>query len=112
MSARSDLATAATVAGVSNVSERYRQSLKPGDGFVKRGQRRRADNGFGFIDTWEVWLALPSDLATAEKWLDDHLDTLSDAISNAMVVKTVTPNELGLTDAVVNGVIFAGVIPT
>lgn len=108
MSTRTDLATAATVAGVSNVTDYYRQSLKPGDGFVRLALRERASNGFGYVNKWEVWVALPADLVQAEKWLDQNLDALTEAINSVVVVTSVTPSELVLGSSTVNGVIFAG----
>lgn len=107
---REDLATAATITGLTNVTEYYRQSLRPGDGFVRMGQRRRAANGFGFVQDWEVWLALPADPATAEKWLDDHLTEITEAVSGVIVVTTATPSELILGQDSANGVVLAGSI--
>lgn len=109
---RQEIAQAATVPGVVNCTPRYRQSLKPGDEFVKLGQRVRASNGFGYIDTWQVWLALPQDIGAAEKWIDDHLDALVAALNDARVflrdVETVTPAELVLGAVAVNGLILEG----
>ena len=108
MSTRADIAAAASLPGVSKVSEYYRQSLKPGDGFVRLAQRERASNGFGYINKWEVWLTIPADFVAAEKWLDQNLNALTDAINSVMVVTSVTPSELVLGASTVNGVIFAG----
>ena len=108
MSARADIAAAASLPGVSKVSEYYRQSLKPGDGFVRLAQRERDSSGFGWMDKWEVWLSIPADFVAAEKWLDQNLDALTDALNSVVVVTTVTPSELVLGSSTVNGVIFAG----
>lgn len=109
MSARTDIATAAsTVAGV-NVTPNYRQDLGPGQGFVRFEARTRSSNGAGFMNTWQVWLALPQDLVTAETWLEANIDALVDAVSTAMVVTTVTPNELVLgAGNKINGVVIEG----
>lgn len=108
---RTDIATAATVVGVTSVTPFYRQSLKPGDGFVRLARRERDSSGFGWMDTWEVWIALPSSLVDAEKWLDEHLDNLAHRLNAAMVVTAATPSELGLGDSTVNGLIISGACP-
>lgn len=105
---REDIAAAATVTGLTRVTPSYRQSLKPGDGFVRLARRNRAENGFGFISTWEVWIALPGSWDAAERWLEQHLDGLITAIDHAMVVSAATPSELVLGSATVNGVIITG----
>ncbi len=60
---------ASTVAGVT-CTPQYRLSLNPGDACVRLTVANRAANGFGFVNTWQVWVALSQDLATAEAWLD------------------------------------------
>lgn len=111
MNTREDLATATTLAGVTNVAPYYRQSLRPGAGFVRIGPRTRAANGFGYVQAWEVWIAIPDDIAAAEKWLDEHLTAITEAAETAMVVTTVTPSELVLGSTTVSGVVIAGSIP-
>lgn len=110
MTTRDDIATAASVADLTNVTPYYRQSIKAGDGFVRLAQRERDSSGFGWIDTYEVWLALPSDTAAAEKWLETNIDTLIGAINPVLLVTRVTPAELGLGGTTVPGVIIAGSI--
>jgi hypothetical protein len=110
MSTRDALAEAASLPNVTNVAVYYRSSLKPGDGFIRMAQRSRDDSGFGFMQTWEVWLALPASPVDAEKWLDAHLGVLLDALNTVMVVTTATPSELVLGASSVNGVIISGAI--
>lgn len=103
-------AAASTVTGV-KCTPYYRQSLKPGDACVRLLVRTKAVNGFGFVDTWQVWLALPQDVATAEKWLDEHGAALLEALKPEFIggIQTVTPAELVLgTGASTNGVIYQG----
>lgn len=110
MSARDELAAAAsTISGI-NVTPRYRQSPKPGDGFVRLSQRARDDSGLGFIDTWQIWLAVSQDVVTTEQWLEDNLDDLLAALDGAMYVTTVTPTELviGTGGPSIPGVIVEG----
>lgn len=108
---REAIATAAsTVTGV-KCSPYYRQSLKPGDACVRLQVRTRSANGFGYVNTWQVWLALPQDVAAAEKWLDTHSDALEEALAREFIggVQTITPAELVLGNgATTNGVIYQG----
>jgi hypothetical protein len=110
---RAELVTAFNAAIPEKVARcfpRYRQTVRPGDAWVRFAVRNRADNGFGYVDRWEMWLVLPQKLDDAEKWLDEHLDTLLDALAPLFVggVETVTPAELALGTNAVNGVIFQG----
>lgn len=106
---RQEIATAAsTVAGV-NCTSNYRQSLKPGDAFVRLAGRRRDGSALGYTDTWQVWLALPQDLVKAEKWLDDHIEDVSAALCPVINPNTVLPAELALGANTVPGVIFEGI---
>lgn len=108
MTTRTDIAEAASlVAGVS-VTPYFRQSLKSGDGFVRLASRARGDNGFGWVDTWEVWLAIPQDVVAAEKWLEANLQDLIDELDDELVVTNAAPAELALPGGVINGLIIAG----
>lgn len=111
MSTRESLASAASIAGKTNVTPYYRQSLRAGDGFVRLAQRVRDTSGFGFMDHWEVWIALPSEAAAGEKWLETNIDALIAAIAPVMVVTSVQPAQLGMDPNTVNGVIIAGSAP-
>lgn len=103
-------AAASTVAGV-NCKPYYRQSAKPGDACVRLASRAKAGNGFGYVDTWQVWLVLPQDLAAAEKWIDEHGPELEAALEQEFIggVATVTPADLQFGNGPgVNGVIYEG----
>lgn len=111
MGVREDLAAAAsTVTGVTVAAE-YRQSLTPYFGFVKWGSRVRDDSGLGWMDTWQVWIALPQDVKTAEAWLSEHLAELIAAIDDELVVTTVIPADLVLEGGSTNGLIIEGTRP-
>ena len=112
MSARDELAAAATALDGVSVSEQYRQSLKAGDGFVKWNGRTRGDEGLGWIDTWQVWIALPQDVGAAEKWLTAHLEPLISVLDDVLVVTSATPAELLLSAKPTNGLIIEGTRPS
>lgn len=108
MSSRDDIAAAMTATGLVNVTSRYRQSLKPGDGCVRFAGMAQASNRFGWVTTWQVWVALPQDVAAAEEWLDANMAVLVAAFDTEVIVTAVTPAELLLGHNAVNGVIFEG----
>lgn len=111
MSTRDELAAVATALDGVNVTGHYRQSLKAGDGFVKWNGRDRDDSGLGWIDIWQVWVALPQDLGAAETWLTEHLEPLIEAIDDVLVVTTVAPREFLLGTKPTNGLIIEGTRP-
>lgn len=110
MTAREDLATAAeTVAGVTSCTAYGRQTLRPGDGYVRFARREPDPSGLGFTDVWQVWITLPQDLNAAEKWLEDHLDALGAALAQEMTVTAITPAELVMPSGPpTNGVVVEG----
>lgn len=108
MSTRTEIAAAASLPDLTHVTPYHRQSLKLGNGFVRLASRVRGDNGFGWVDTWEVWLALPQNVPDAERWLEEHLGDLMAGIDTELVVTSAAPAELALPNAVVNGLIIAG----
>lgn len=113
MSSRDDIATALNGASLGlNVSTHYRQTLKPFDGFVKWNGRTPDSTGLGWINSWQVWLALPQDVKAAEVWLDTNLDALVQALHTEVYVTSVNPAELLIGDgAAANGLILEGSLP-
>lgn len=107
MTAREEIAAAATIDGLTNVTPYYRQTLKPREGFVRLVSRERGDNGFWWMDTWQIWIALEQDIPKNEKWLEDHLNDLMAAAGEQLNVTSAAPMELGLS-TVVPGLIIAG----
>ena len=107
MTARTDLAAALSGVNGVNVTDYYRQSLKTGDGFIRLAQRTRDKSGFGWIDTYEAWLAVPQNEADAEKWIEGNLPALCDAANTVAWVTQATPSELALaSNVVVSGLII------
>lgn len=85
---------ASTVAGIS-CTPYFRQSTKTGDGMVRLDHNDYPDR-FGGLSTWQVLVVLPQDIASAEKYLDSKIPDLVTALSEALVVRRVTPQELAL----------------
>lgn len=86
-------AAASSVTGV-NVTAYRRQNLAPFEGFVHFTRRARSGNRIGWMDTWQVWLALPPDPATAEAWMDTNLPDLLAALRRELVITSAFPAEL------------------
>jgi len=106
--ARQALAAAASTVDGVDVSPWFRQTTKPGAGMVRLERWTRSENGFGGVNTWQVWVTLPQDLATAEKWIDEHVSELVEALSPQMVVTSVTPQQLALDTGSVPIVVIEG----
>lgn len=100
-------AAASAVAGVT-CSARYRQLSNSGDAAVRLAGLVRSADGFGFIATWQVLVAVSQDVAAAEKWLDGHADALVDALSPELVVTRIEPVELVLATGRVPAVVIEG----
>ncbi|MBC7269899.1 MAG: hypothetical protein H5T76_14495 [Streptomyces sp.] len=101
-------AAASSVDGV-NVTPYYRQSLRTGSGFVRMGPRNRPSNGFGWLDTWEVWIAAPADIEAAEKWIESKQDDLLAALDAEMLVSSLTPSDLTVGQTTTPGIVISGV---
>lgn len=100
-------AAASSVEGI-NVSAYFRQTTKVGDGMVRFDQSNRSDNGFGFMDTWQVLVILPQDLAAAEKYIETKVPALVTAIEEQLIVTSVTPQQLALDTGLVPCVFIEG----
>lgn len=100
---------ASSVPGVS-CTPYHRTLTKQGQACVRLAARNRSSNGFGFLDTWQVWVALGQDIASAERWLDDNVTDMTDALASEFIggVQSITPAELVFGTTSVNGVIFEG----
>lgn len=96
-----------TITGV-NVAPYFRQSTKTGDGMVRLDRMTRASNGFGFVNSWQVIVCLPQDLAAAEKYLEQNVSALVEALGEVMVVASVTPQQLALDTGLVPCVFIEG----
>jgi len=109
---RTALATAANeVLGAKRCAPYYRSSKRPGDAWVSFARRDRDDTGFGFMAAWEVRVALSQDLATAEKWVDEHSDALAEAIAEQLIITAVVMVTLVTDTGNVPGLVVEGVRP-
>lgn len=109
MSFRDDLAAAVTaVPGVKNCTPFHRQTTNVGEAMIRLDRRVRADNGFGFMNTWQVCVILPQILAQAEKWVEDNGDALIEAASDHLVVLSLTPGQLPVGSTLVPAVVLEG----
>jgi hypothetical protein len=116
MSARQELAAAACTVAYEvdgepvylDVVDYYRQSARPGTGFVRLADKNRAGNGFGFIDTWVVLITLPQDVAAAEKFIEQIAEPLLTALDPVMHVQSLTPTQIVFDAQSVNGVVITG----
>jgi hypothetical protein len=86
-----------TVAGVTGYVQPPTAS-RSGDAWPRWGGGEK-DPSTGLINhTWRVIIYLPQDQATADKWIDDHLDALRRALRAVAYVEAVAPVQLGGTD--------------
>lgn len=93
---RAEIAAAANTAAGVKCSPSYSQISRPGHAMVRLGNATRDLSGFGFMVTWQVLIALPQEIAAADKWIDDHATALLDALAGAGVPEGFEPVELQL----------------
>lgn len=108
MSIRDDIATAATIDGLTKVTPYYRQTTKTGDGFVQLLELNRGDNGFGFMATWQVVIFVPQDVADAERWMETNLSALIDALDTELIVTSAGPDTVLLPSGATNTITING----
>lgn len=102
-------------AAVSNLdgitcSKYYKQSAKAGTAMVRLAATRVDDTGFGWVETWQVLVVLPSDRAASEVWLDDMFEPLADALAEVLIVQSFTPTDVVFdSGATIPAVVIEGV---
>lgn len=92
-------AAVTTVEGL-NCKPYFRQSVKAGDAMVRFDRLIRDQSGFGFINVWQVLLALPQSIAEAEKYLEEKLSLALAAVEPELVITGAQPKELLLEGGV------------
>jgi hypothetical protein len=109
MSAASRTAIAAAANSVSGIhcNPYFVQTTKAGDAMV-RLQQITYPNVFGGVATWQVLVLLPQDIATAERYLEEKVPALVEALGTEMTVTTVQPQQLALETGSVPCVVIEG----
>lgn len=94
---RTAIATAASTVDGVNVTAYYRQATRAGEGVV-RLEAINYPNSFGGVCTWQVAITLPSDVVTAERWIESRTHALVDALSSELEIRSVVPVSLQLPE--------------
>jgi hypothetical protein len=105
--ARTAIAAAANNVSGIHCNPYYVQTTKAGDAMV-RLDRITYPNVFGGIATWHVLMLLPQDIASAEKYLEDKVPDLVEALAEEMSIRTVQPQQLALETGSVPCVVIEG----
>ena len=110
MSAREDIAAAASAPGIT-IKPWYEQQTRPGTGFVRTAaDSRPSDNGFGWMVGYDVLVWLPQDLRKAEEWLDENMVPMVERLRRELDVEAFGPQTVvldtgaGAYALVINGV--------
>lgn len=86
-----------------------RQITKPRDAHVYFVSTTRDETGFGFMDTWGVVAALPSNLRAAEEVMADTLDALLTALAPILIVTEANTVTLTLDSGQLPALTITGV---
>lgn len=105
MSVREDLAAAASSVDGITGHPYFVQTTTPGHAFV-RLERIDYPNAFGGVVRWNVVLILPQDLGQAERFLEDKVPAIREAVGEHLVVTSVQPQRLELAGVGVVPVAF------
>lgn len=105
MSAREDIAAAASAALKHAATPYFRPNTEPGTAYVRR-DRIEYPNRLGGVGYWDLVVVLPQDYAAAEKWFDTHIPAVVEAVSIELAVDRVTPQRLEIAGVGVLPVVF------
>lgn len=97
MTAREEIAAAASTMDGLEISPFYRVVSKPGQGYVE-WLRTEYPNELGGEDYWGVVVMLPTDLAAAQQWIEDNRYAARAALRPALIVTQTRPERLDLPD--------------
>jgi len=92
---RQDLADAASSVDGIRCSPNFVQTTTAGEAMV-RFDHTDYPNKFGGLVTWQVAVVLPQDFADAEKFVDNTMPALAEALGTQMVVTRVSQAQLVL----------------
>lgn len=90
MTAREEIAAAASTADGIECAPFYRVLSKPGQAYVT--WLRDESPGFGAEEYWGVVVCLPQDTAAAQLWVEEHKDALRTACMEALDVTQIRPD--------------------
>lgn len=111
--ARAAIAAAASTVDGIDVKPTYRQSVKAGDGMVRWERGFPAENGFGYMDVWQVLVAVPASSPDAERFLEDHRAPLIAALNPELVIVGIRPAEIVFdSGTTAPGFVIEGIRPT
>lgn len=96
MSAREEIAAAASAADEVDCSPYYLLLSKPGQAYVE--WLRDESPGFGAEEYWGVIVCLPNDTKAAQQWVEEHKESLREACGEALVVTQMRPDFILSTD--------------
>ena len=102
---RAELAAAASSVEVIRCRPYYTQDTRVGAAFV-RLDRVEFPNRFGGVAHWVVVVVLDQDLAAAEKFIEDQLPALVEALQPVLVVTSALPQRMEFPDAGVLPCVF------
>lgn len=97
MTAREDIAASASTVDGITVLPYYVQTTQVGTGMVRLDRTDYPDR-FGGLDTWQVIVVLPDDVAAAETYIEEKLPLLVAALRFELAVRWAEPRELVLKD--------------
>lgn len=107
--AREAIAEAASTVDGIKVTPYFRQTVKAGQGMVRLDRRVRDDSGLAYFnDVWQVLVVLPQDIAAAEKYLEQKLDLLLDALGEQLAVASATPQQIQTDSTTIPCVVIEG----
>lgn len=92
---RNTLASAASTADGITCHPYFVQSSTPGDAFV-RLDRIEYPNRFGGVCHWNVVVMLPQDQGQAERYIDEKIPAVVEAIAGVLTVTQVQPQQLNI----------------
>jgi len=100
MSIREEIAEAATTVYGVTCTPYYEQTTNPGHAFV-RLERINYENAFGRVyahPSWNVVVVLSQNMAIAERFIEDVVPALVDALKDVLIVTSAVPQRTQFPD--------------
>ena len=102
MTARDEIAAAASTVDGVECAAFYQAATEPGAAWVERTSTQYTQNlhpSYGAKAYWRVTVVMPDDVVAAEEWIEANQQTLVEAIHEAMTVQSATPQTISQTDS-------------